>query len=510
MRFTKPTVIAGVAALAAASFALSGCSPAGLESGSANSIVVGAVTEPEKVADPIMDGSLAGYNYYFAEFDQLARFDAGGKINPLLATKWEANADFTQWTFVIRDNAKFSNGEPVTAADVAFTYNTIKANPTGDPASYMEMFEKAAVGPGNTVVFTLNAAYSAWPTIVTGVSIVPEKVYTTLGSAGFAAAPVGSGPYMFDHYTRGVEYVVKRNPNYWGTPATIEKVTFKTVGDADARLNGVQSGSLDVALIAPNQVSAVAGASNVSVQSGVSNGVTFLGMNSSTGPLANQKVREAIALAIDRGSIVKNVLAEKATVDNQLVAKNVGGFNPAYPQAKYDPARAKQLLAEAGYSGQAISFQYATNGRIPLSSEIAQAIQGDLAKVGLNVTLNGTDQGSFSQIIYGTKSATGLYLNTYAPSTMDGDAPVSSMFGGQQNDYAMLPATKALVAKTRTVGGQARIDAYSELFAMNDAQALLIGLYTPDTSYAVNPKLNWTPRADGMITVDSATFGSKD
>ncbi|MEU0540550.1 ABC transporter substrate-binding protein [Nocardia sp. NPDC005978] len=507
MRVTRSTVIAGVTALTAATFVLSGCSPAGLEGDSANAIVVGAVAEPEKVPDPIVDGSLAGYNYYFATFDQLARFDAAGRITPLLATKWEANADFTRWTFTIRDDAKFQNGEPVRASDVAFTYNTIKATPTGDPASYMEMFEKAAVGPGNTVEFTLNAAYSAWPTIVTGVSIVPESVYTALGSAGFAAAPVGSGPFMFDHYTRGVEYVVTRNPNYWGTPATVDKVTFKTVGDADARLNGVQSGSLDVALIAPNQVAAVSGASNVSVQSGVSNGVTFLGMNSSAGPLANPKVRQAIALAIDRGSLVQNVLAGKAKVDNQLVAENVGGYNPAYPQAVHDPARAKQLLAESGYTGQPISFQYANNGRIPLSSEIAQAIQGDLAKVGITVTLNGTDQGSFSQIIYGTKSAAGLYLNTYAPSTMDGDAPVSSMFGGQQNDYAMLPATKALVAKTRTVGGQARIDAYSELFAMNDAQALLIGLYTPDTSYAVDPELNWTPRADGMITVDAATFG---
>lgn len=506
MRSNLSTVLAGLTVLAAGSLVLSGCSPAGVSGNSSNAIVVGAVAEPEHVPDPIMDGSLAGYNYYFAEFEQLARFDADGKINPLLATKWEHNADFTQWTFTIREDAKFQNGAPVKASDVAFTYNTIKANPTGDPASYMEMFEHAVVGQQNTVVFTLNAAYSAWPTIVTGVSIVPEDVYTKLGSAGFAAAPVGSGPFMFDHYTRGVEYVLKRNPNYWGKATEVEKITFKTVGDADARLNGVQSGSLDVALIAPNQVSAVSGSANVTVKANVSNGVTFLGMNSSAGPLADQKVRAAIALAIDRTAIVKNVLAGKATVDNQLIAKNVGGFDPAYPQAVYDPAKAKQLLAESGYKGQAIPFQYATNGRIPLSSEIAQAIQGDLAKVGINVTLNGTDQGSFSQIIYGTKSATGLYLNTYAPSTMDGDAPVSSMFGGQQNDYAMQPVTKALVAKTRTVGGQDRINAYSELFRHNDGQALLIGLYTPDTSYAVRPGLNWTPRADGMITLDAVTF----
>ncbi|GGK61870.1 ABC transporter substrate-binding protein [Nocardia camponoti] len=497
----------GLCALAVASLVLTGCAPAGTNAAGAKEIVIGAVTEPSKIPDPIMDGSLAGYNYYFAEFEQLARFDADGKIGPSLATKWEHNADFTEWTFTIRTDSKFSNGEPVKPSDVAFTYNTIKANPTGDPATYMEMFTSAAVGPNNTVIFKLNAPFSAWPTITTGASIVPESVYTKLGSAGFAAAPVGSGPYMFDHYTHGVEYVLKRNPNYTGKQANFDKLTFKTVADADARLNGVQSGSLDVALIAPNQVSAVANSSSVTVKATGSNGVTFLGMNSTAGALTNPKVREAIGLAIDRDAIAKNLLAGKAQVDNQLVAKSVGGFNPAYPKAAFDQAKAKQLVAESGYNGAPIPFQYATNGRIPLSSEIAQAIQGDLAKAGLNVVLQGTDQGSFSQIIYGTKSAQGIYLNTYAPSTMDGDAPVASMFGNQQNDYAMLPATAALVAKTRTVSGQDRINAYTELFKFNDANTLLIGLYTPDTSYAVDPKLTWTPRADGMITVDSATFG---
>ncbi|MFF2085648.1 ABC transporter substrate-binding protein [Nocardia sp. NPDC058176] len=507
MRSITRSAATGLAVLAVSALALSGCAPAGTDSGSTRTLVVGAVTEPTHVPDPIVDGSLAGYNYYFAAFDQLARFDADGVIGPLLATKWEHNADFTEWTFTIRDDAKFHNGDPVQPSDVAFTYNQIKATPTGDPASYMEMFASAATGPDNTVVFTLNAPFSAWPTIVTGVSIVPESVYTALGSEGFAAAPVGSGPYVFDHYTRGVEYVVKRNPDYWGPAPTLDTVTFKTVADADARLNGVQSGSLDVALIAPNQVSAVADSKSVRIESMPSNGVTFLGMNSSTGPLADQRVREAIALAIDREAIVKSLLAGRATVDNQLVAANVGGFDPSYPGPVHDPAKARQLLADAGYSGQPIPFQYATNGRIPLSSEIAQAIQADLTKVGLNITLQGTDQGSFSQTIYGTKTATGIYLNTYAPSTMDGDAPIASMFGGQQNDYAMLPETAELVAKTRTVSGQDRIDVYRELFTVNDSKALLIGLYTPDTSYAVDPELTWKPRADGMITVDDTTFG---
>ncbi|MGW8648891.1 ABC transporter substrate-binding protein, partial [Nocardia salmonicida] len=208
-----------------------------------------------------------------------------------------------------------------------------------------------------------------------------------------------------------------------------------------------------------------------------------------------------------RDGIVKSLLAGRATVDNQLVAENVGGYDPKYPAPVRDTAKAKQLLAAAGYNGTPIPFQYATNGRIPLSSEIAQSIQANLAEVGITISLQGTDQSSLSQMIYTKKAATGIYLNTYAPSTMDGDAPIASMFGGQWNDYAMLPETQALVAKTRTVAGQARIDVYRDLFTLNDSKALLLGLYTPDASYAVDPALNWKPRADGMITVDTATFG---
>jgi len=503
MTRNRATPFIALTTLALSIAALTGCSGAG-SAAADRDIVIGQVAEPEGAPDPIMDGSLAGYNYYYNVFDQLTKLDADGAIEPSLATEWTPSEDLTTWTYTLRDDAVFSNGDPVTAGDVAFTYDTILASPDSDNLGYMGVLEAVEAPDDTTVVFTLNAPFSPWPSITTAVSIVPESVYTELGSEGFAAAPVGSGPFRFVSYTRGVEYVIERNPDYWGEEPEVETVTFQTVGDADARLNGVSSGSLDIALLSPNQVDS-AGGSGVEVASRTSNGVTFLGINSTTGPLADARVRQAIRLAIDSQALVDGVLSGRAVANDQIVAPDVAGHADLEP-SEYDPGAAEALLAEAGYSGETIPLQYATEGRIPLSSEIAQAIGGYLEAVGLSVELKGTDQASLSNIIYGTVSVEGLYLNTWAPSTMDGDMPATNLFAGGQNDYAKSPETAALVEEQRTVTGDERDAVFARLAQTNLDQAYIVPLFTPDADYALAPGLEWTPRADGEYVLSDVAF----
>ena len=387
-----------------------------------------------------------------------------------------------------------------------FTYDEILEHEDSDNFAYMEQLESVEAPDDHTVVFHLNASFSPWPSITTLVSIVPHETYAELGSEGFAKAPVGSGPFKFVSWTRGVDYVIERNPDYWGSKASVEKVTFQTVSDEDARLNGVQSGSLDIALISPNQVDAASASGTATVESRTSNGVTFLGMNAASGPLADPLVRRAVSRAIDLEAISKSILAGRATPNSQLVAPNVTGYVKGLPQAPYDPAEARRLLAEAGYSGEPIPFQYATDGRIPLSSDVAQAIQGYLSDVGITVRMEGTDQASLSQIIYGDVSVKGLYLNTWAPSTMDGDMPVTNLFAGGQNDYAKSEKTAAKVLEQRSVDGEERIAVFEDLFTYNLDQAQILGLYTPDADYAVNPDVDWKPRADGELFLADVTI----
>ncbi|GAA1636995.1 ABC transporter substrate-binding protein [Microbacterium flavum] len=500
-------MLGAAAALTGAALVLSACA-GGSDAGSTSApqnLTIGVVAEPEKSPDPIIDGSLAGYNIYYNLFDQLTVLDADGAIQPSLATSWTPNDDFTQWTFTLRDDVKFQDGEPLTAADVVFTYETVLHTPDSDNLGYMDMLESVSAPDDHTVVFDLDSSFSPWPSITTAQSIVPEKVYTALGSEGFAAAPVGSGPFSFVSWNRGVDYVLKRNDDYWGGAPKIDTLTFQTVSDEEARLNGVISGSLDVALISPNQVTSAEG-SGVDVRSRAANGTTFLGINSTAGPLADERIRQAVWHAIDREALVKTVLSGRAVANDQIIAANVAGYVSDATGPGYDPAAAKALLTAAGYTGEAIPLEYATSGRIPMSAEVAQAIAGYLEAVGITVTLSGMDQSTLSSRIYSTVDMKGLYLNTWAPSTMDGDMPATNLFAGGQNDYAKSPETAALVAKQRTVAGDDRIAVFRALAEANFQGAYIVPLFTPEADYAVSPKVTWTPRVDGLFDLSDAAF----
>lgn len=465
---------------------------------SVDSVTIGQVAEPTSVPDPIIDGSLAGYSYYYNLFDSLTRLDPDGKIVPWLATEWSSNKDFTEWTFELRDDVTFSNGDPLTADDVEFTFDTILNTPDSDPLTYLAPLKGVEATDPTTVVFELKEPFSSFPSLVTAAAIVPEKVYTELGSDGFAKAPVGSGQYEFVSWTPGVDYVLERNQDYWGEPAPYDRLTFQTVADEDARLNGVVSGSLNVALVAPNQVDSLQGGT-VDVENVPSNGVTFLGMNSTSGPLGDELVRKAIELAIDKEALTSSVLDGRASVAHEAIAPGVGGYDPSVEPSAYDPEQARELLEEAGYDGEPIPFEYATDGRIPLSGEIAQAIQGMLDEVGVKVDLQGMDQATLSDRIYGTENMKGIYLNTYAPSQMDGDPVIEDFFAGGSNDYAELPETAKLVDETRRVSGQERIDVYGELMRYNAEHALIIPLYVPDTSFISTSGMDWEARTDGLF-----------
>ncbi|MET0694231.1 MAG: ABC transporter substrate-binding protein, partial [Propionibacteriaceae bacterium] len=365
-------------------------------------ITVAQVTEPD-TTDPLMTSSLAGYNLFYAVFDRLTGFDNDGKIQPGLAKSWTHNADFTVWDFTLQPGVKFHNGEPLKASDVAFSYNFVKKTPTSGNSFFVSVMKSAKVTSDSTVQFTLNQAFSAWPAQTSAISIVPEDVYTKLGTEGFAKAPVGTGPFTFVSWQRGVNYVVAKNPDYWGTKPTLDKVTFSLVAAEDARVNGVQSGSLNVGLIPPNQVPTVEGSGTAAVATKAANEVTFLGMNSTSGPLADARVRKALSLAIDRKAIVDNLLGGLGQLNAQLVAPSVTGFVEGFPEPTYDTAQATALLQEAGYQGEEITFEYATDGRIPLSSEIAQALAAYWEKVGVKIKLVGADQASHSLKVAGKK-----------------------------------------------------------------------------------------------------------
>lgn len=503
------TVGACVALLLSAGL-LTGCMPtvadaggSGTEAVSGGDVTLAMAAEPSNT-DPIMTRSIAAWNMYYAIYDGLTRITATGEIEPGLAESWTHNDDLSEWDFTIRPGVKFHNGAEMTPADVVYTYTTILASDTSTNRPAVSMVKSVEEVEPGVVRFTLNNPFSAWLNQVATIGIVPEAVYST-ELEGFVDNPVGTGPFQFVSWNHGVDYVVKRFDGYWGEPASVDKVTFAFVGAEDARVTGVESGTLDAAIIPPNQVPVLDGSTQASVISNPSNQVIFLGVNTTAGALSDERVRQAITVAIDREALIKQLLGGLGEPTGQLVAEGVAGHIADFPVPKYDVKKAKSLLTEAGYNGEEITLNYTTVGGLSMSVEIAQAIEGYLKAAGLTIKLVGAEQASQSLSI-ANHQMTGLYLSFWSPSSMDGDVVVNQLLAGGPEDYAKDPEFAKLYLEQQAAPEADRDAVFEKIWQANAEQVHHVPLFSPSNSFAVNPALAWKPAVDGIFRANDVAL----
>lgn len=490
--------IGALVAVALGASLLAGCvtttAPPSKDDGG-GAITVAMASEPPNT-DPIMMRNIGAWNIYYALYDGLTRITASGEIAPGLATSWKHNDDLSVWDFTIRDGVKFHDGATLKPSDIVYTYQTILDSETSTNRVAIGMVKTVEEVDGGVVRFTLKNPFSAWLNQVATIGIVPQSVYSKLGDK-FVDQPVGTGPFSFVSWKRGVSYEMLRNDDYWGEKAGVERVTMSFVGAEDARVTGVESGTLDAAAISASQIPVLEGSSRASVISSPSNQVVFIGVNSTAGVLKDERVRQAISLAIDRDLLIKQLLGGKGAPNGQLVAKGVTGYVAGVPVPAFDEKRAKQLLADAGYAGEEITFEYATVGGIPMSTEIAQAIQGFLSKVGVTIKLVGSENTSLS-LKLANHQITGMYMTGWAPSSMDGDVVVSQLLAGGPEDYARDPEMAKLYLDQQSAGERERADVFKTIWNLNQKRGYHLPLFTNYYSYAANPALKWSPAADGI------------
>ncbi|ROS28369.1 peptide/nickel transport system substrate-binding protein [Rathayibacter sp. PhB127] len=508
-RSARRRLVAAAAPAAALALLLSACSgPASSsDAGAAKDSIVVAQPSDLANADPVIDNGLYSTNIFHAVYDQLTSVDGEGALQPRLATEWTASEDAKTWTFTLRDDATFSDGTPVTAEDVRFSFQAVIDAPDSLNKIYTNNIASMTVVDDTHLTFELTAGDAAFTRRVYYISIVPEEYYTSVGSAGFAEAPIGSGPYTFESWTPGVSTVLAAYPDYWGGEPAIANVTVEPIADADARLNGLLSGDIDLTAITPAQVASVEG-SGYTVAEGQSNQLVYLGFNeTSGGPLADADLRSAISLAIDRETIIETIHDGYATVANaSSVAPNVNGFDAELPDLAYDPAAAEELVASSGYDGSAITFQYPTGGNVPNSAEVAQAIASQLAEVGITVELEGVEYSSYV-LLTSSKSHPGMYITQFSPSMMDASTTLNYLYG--PTGYAIFsdPDVDALIVEANaTVDVDARNAVIAEIWALNAERTHLANIdYTVGT-YGVAPGLDWIPRADGHVDWREASW----
>jgi len=374
-----------VAALAAVILVAPACGSSAADN-PATTLLVGATAEPPTL-DPTASSAAAIpqvllYNVY----QGLVKLNGAGKIAPLLAQSWTESTDRKTYTFTLHSGVTFSNGDPLTSADVVYSFDRVIAPKSAHPfkAQMAPVRTVTAAGP-DTVVIRLKQPSNNWLFSLTG---TVGMIFDRKAIGSIATKPVGSGPFVFQKWVRGDSITLTRNDDYWGTKAKLGKVVFRYFTDPNAMNNYMLTDQLDVIsnVQAPQTLPEFRDKSKFVIADGSTNGEVVLSFNNTRGALKDKRVRQAINYAIDRKGLVKTVWAGYG----QLIGSMVPPTDPWYQNLSnrypYDPAKAKALLAAAGYrKGLTLQLKLPT---LPYATGAGQVVASDLKQVGINAHIS--------------------------------------------------------------------------------------------------------------------------
>jgi peptide/nickel transport system substrate-binding protein len=385
---TKAIVASGLAVTALLAVG-SGVTPAlahtvAPNASSSKTLVIGSEQAPPTL-DPTANAAAAidevvDYNV----LQHLVQLAPDGKIVPVLATGYTVSANRLVYTFTIRQGVKFSNGDPLTPADVVYSINRV----TAKKYPYAAIFDVASAATVGTDQVAVTLQSPSWSFLFNLASysngvIVDPKAVSTLGTA-----PVGTGPYEVTGQVANYSVSLKANPTYWGTTPGAASIEFRYFTDSNAEDAALEDGQIQVIdnLSSPDEASTfTANPSKYGVIGGLTNGKVQLTINNTAGPFANKLVRQAVNYAIDKQAVIQVASAGLGkAIGSDTVPSDPYYVNLAdlYP---YNPSKAKQLLAKAGYP-----HGFSTTLTLPpyfYAQLAAPVIQSELDAIGINVTI---------------------------------------------------------------------------------------------------------------------------
>jgi peptide/nickel transport system substrate-binding protein len=348
-------------------------------------------------------------------FDSLVVLDRSFVPQPNLAIAWRTIDELT-WEFDLRPDVRFSDGAALTADDVAFSIRRINAvkHPSGTYAPYTRAIKEAAVtGPLRLRLITVSP-YPALLQDLARVRVVPARLGDDIPTEAFntGRAAIGSGPYRLGGWTPGEKLEFVRNPNYWGSAPSWNAVTFRPIPSDAARLAALLSDSVQVIdKVAVADVAQLRNDNRVSLFVHDGNRTMFLVPDAvrdetpyvtdrtnqpiKPNPLKDLRVRQAISLGIQRQALVDRVMEGLAAPANQAAPQGMLGYAASLPPASYDPARARALLAEAGFPEGFRLTLHCSNGRYVNDRASCLAAAQMLTRIGIEAAVDAEPQNVF-------------------------------------------------------------------------------------------------------------------
>lgn len=454
-------------------------------------------------ADNYYGATRAGIWFTKMVWDTLIERDPNtGEYVPNLATSWKWLND-TTLELTLRQGVKYHNGEPFDADDVVYTYNTVSSPDSGvkfqrivNWIDHVEKVDQWTVRIHSKGPFPQAIEFLAGP-----MPVYPNEYYKEVGTQGMSNHPIGTGPYKVVEMKPGERYTLVRNDDYtWGGPkgmAKIANVIVREIPDAQTQVAELLSGGIDVtADLTPDLVSKLQGQNGITAAMAETLRIFYMGIDAAgrTGmkAMTDARVRQAMNMALDRKAIVDNLMGGAARViDTPCHPLQFGCDQAAAVHYAYDPAKAKELMAAAGYGS---GFDIDLYAEAPANE--AEAVMAYLAEIGIKATLHRLPWEAYRDAQVANK--TPIFLTNWGSySLADAAASISVFFEGSEDDYAMDQEVIGWLKTADTNTDPAvRKENYAKAIKKITEQAYWLPMFSGVRSYGWDSNLDFTPYAD--------------
>ena len=475
-------------------------------------LVVGQGGDISKL-DPHYSTSSNDIRVSFNVFDNLTSRHPDGKLYPGLATEWKSSGP-TSWTLKLRGGVKWHNGDLFTSADAKFSLER-----TLDPAAktmvatvFTTIDRVEATDPGTLVIHTkksdplLPARLAFY-----GGQIVPKKYLEQVGPDTFNAKPVGTGPVRLGSWVKDDKLVLEAHPDYWGGKIDADRVIFRPLPETAPRVAALLKGEVDlITQLSSDHWDRINQNPTTRGVGALYAGLYCLGINAKVPPLDNQTVRQAMALAVDRESIVKELYRGRAIVPNGPIAKGDNHYDATRPPLRYDPGAARDLVRKSGYKGEPIYIETAL-GYVAQDKAMSEAIAAMWKDVGLNAVVEVIEYSVRAQKNR-EKSFKGLWWSDPTSTLADPDGMMWRLLGpGGPQDYFRDAAWDELGNAARySLDEKWRGEAYRKMTQIMLEKAFgWVIVMQPYEDYGLQRYVDFTPNPNQQLEVRKFNFRMK-
>ena len=492
---------------------------------------------------PLNETITNGINHHM--FEPLVRKGTDIQNEGVLAESWEVNDDGTVWTFKLRENVVFHNGNPFDVNDVIYTYERALTDMSAFKGMLSTLDSMRAIDE-HTFEMTMNQPNVLLLSQINSLVIMDKETCEGLSDEEIALIPNGTGPYKLMEHIREDRIVFDRFEEYWGEKPQATRVTFKPITNEGTRTANIISGAVDMITDVPVRDTVIIETNDkIDILDAPSLRVIYLNLAGWTdtpsldsekplvspdgsNPFTDIRVREAVYRAIDEETIIKQIMNGFAVPAASYIPEGFNGYNDSIKRLSFDPEKAEALLDEAGYPKQDDGYRFeitldASNDRYINDGDIAAAVAGYLEKVGIKVNLNLMSRTVFfSYISASNKKGDNTHFcmtgwaDSGGESTLMGmdmiysknqDGPVKDGFGGVNRGFYTNTEVDALVDEAMSTIDEVKRDALmQEAWKIASDEISYIPLHFQKDIYAVSDRITYTPRYNKYVYAWDVTF----